>query len=46
MESPKIDVEKVLKEKSPKVYQFTPSIFLKKLKSIVIKKRSMRFLTN
>ena len=31
----KIDVEKVLKEKSPKVYQFTPSIFLKKLKSIV-----------
>ena len=35
MESPKIDVVKVLKEKSPKVYQFTPSIFLKKLKSIV-----------
>ena len=35
MESPKIDVDKVLKEKSPKVYQFTPTIFLKKLRSII-----------
>ena len=35
MKSPKIDVDKVLKEKSPKVYQFTPTIFLKKLRSII-----------
>ena len=32
MESPKIDVEKVLKEKSPKVYQFTPSYIFEKIK--------------
>ena len=35
MESSKIDVDKVLKEKSPRVYQFTPTIFLKKLRSII-----------
>ena len=35
MESPKIDVDKVLREKNPKVYQFTPTIFLKKLRSII-----------
>lgn len=35
MESSKIDIDKVLKEKSPRVYQFTPAIFLKKLRSLI-----------
>ncbi len=35
MQSNRIDVAKVLKEKSPRVYQFTPSIFLKKLRSLI-----------